>query len=51
MEHTGISSLTLSSLQAALRSGQFTPLEALESLESRIASVDPRVGGYLSRNL
>jgi aspartyl-tRNA(Asn)/glutamyl-tRNA(Gln) amidotransferase subunit A len=51
MEHTGISSLTLSSLQAALRSGQFTPLEALESLEARIASVDPRVGGYLSRNL
>lgn len=51
MQHPGIPSLTLSALQSALRSGAFTALEALESLEARIAAVDPRVGGYLSRNL
>jgi len=42
---------TLSSLQALFRSGEATPSEALEALESRIASVDPKIGGYLSRNL
>ena len=42
---------SLASLQALFRSGQATPLEALEALESRISTVDPLVGGYLSRNL
>lgn len=50
MESQSIPFLSLSSLQAALRSGEITSLEALESLEARIVSVDSRVGGYLSRN-
>jgi aspartyl-tRNA(Asn)/glutamyl-tRNA(Gln) amidotransferase subunit A len=51
MERPALHSLSLSALQSALRTGEFTALEALDSLEARIASVDPRVGGYLSRNL
>ena len=51
MERPALHSLSLSALQSALRAGEFTALEALDSLEARIASVDPRVGGYLSRNL
>ena len=51
MERQALHSLSLSALQSALRAGEFTALEALDSLEARIASVDPRVGGYLSRNL
>jgi len=51
MEHQELHSLSLSGLQTALRAGEFTALEALDSLEARIASVDPLVGGYLSRNL
>ncbi len=43
--------LSLSSLQARFRSGETTPSEALEALETRVAAVDPKVGGYLSRNL
>ena len=43
--------LSLSSLQARVRSGETTPSEALEALETRVAAVDPKVGGYLSRNL
>ncbi len=43
--------LSISALQTRLRSGETTPSAALEALESRIASVDPKVGGYLSRNL
>jgi aspartyl-tRNA(Asn)/glutamyl-tRNA(Gln) amidotransferase subunit A len=43
--------LSLSSLQAHFRSGEVSPSEALEALETRISSVDPKVGGYLSRNL
>lgn len=42
--------LTLTALQACLRSGDCSPTEALEALEQRIAHVDPKVGGYLSRN-
>jgi len=42
--------LTLTALQARLRSGDCSPTEALEALEQRIAHVDPKVGGYLSRN-
>ena len=42
--------LTLTSLQAHLRAGDCSPVDALEALEQRIAQVDPKVGGYLSRN-
>jgi aspartyl-tRNA(Asn)/glutamyl-tRNA(Gln) amidotransferase subunit A len=51
MEPQAIHSLSLTALQAALRAGEFTALEALEALEERIVAVDDRVGGYLSRNL
>ncbi|MEI6872323.1 MAG: amidase, partial [Verrucomicrobiota bacterium] len=43
--------LTLTEIQARLKAGDCSPLEALESLEQRISQVDPKVGGYLSRNL
>jgi aspartyl-tRNA(Asn)/glutamyl-tRNA(Gln) amidotransferase subunit A len=43
--------LSISSLQARLRSGEATPAAALEALENRISAVDPKIGGYLSRNL
>jgi aspartyl-tRNA(Asn)/glutamyl-tRNA(Gln) amidotransferase subunit A len=50
MEQSSLHTLSVTALQGALRAGVCTPLEALEALEARIASVDPRVGGYLSRN-
>ncbi len=43
--------LTLTEIQARLKAGICSPVEALESLEQRISQVDPKVGGYLSRNL
>jgi aspartyl-tRNA(Asn)/glutamyl-tRNA(Gln) amidotransferase subunit A len=43
--------LSVSALQSRLRSGATTASAALEALEERITSVDPKVGGYLSRNL
>jgi aspartyl-tRNA(Asn)/glutamyl-tRNA(Gln) amidotransferase subunit A len=43
-------SLSVAALQRQLRGHSVSPVEALEALEARIASVDPRVGGYLSRN-
>jgi aspartyl-tRNA(Asn)/glutamyl-tRNA(Gln) amidotransferase subunit A len=42
---------SLSELQTELRSGRVSALEALDAIEKRIESVDPRVGGYLSRNI
>lgn len=43
--------LSLTALQALLRSGETTSTAALEALENRISAVDPKIGGYLSRNL
>jgi aspartyl-tRNA(Asn)/glutamyl-tRNA(Gln) amidotransferase subunit A len=51
MESQAVPFLSVSALQAALRAGELTALEALDSLETRIVAIDPRVGGYLSRNL
>jgi aspartyl-tRNA(Asn)/glutamyl-tRNA(Gln) amidotransferase subunit A len=46
-----LTSLTVSQLQERLRAKELSPLEALESLEERIAKVDGSVRGYLSRDL
>lgn len=37
-------------LQTELRSRRISPLEALEAIEKRIQTVDPKIGGYLSRD-
>jgi len=43
-------SLSVSELQAQLRSRAVSPVEAVEALESRIAAVDPAICGYLARD-
>jgi aspartyl-tRNA(Asn)/glutamyl-tRNA(Gln) amidotransferase subunit A len=43
--------LSVFDLQTELRAGRVSPPEALEALEKRIQAVDPRIGGYLSRNV
>lgn len=45
-----LTELTISDLQAGFRSGAFSPVEALQSLEQKIASVDGEVGAYLARD-
>ena len=45
-----LTSLSASELQAKLRTREASPVEALTALEARIASVDGKVHGYLSRN-
>jgi aspartyl-tRNA(Asn)/glutamyl-tRNA(Gln) amidotransferase subunit A len=47
---SAITDLTISELQAGFRRGDFTPADAVRALEDRIASVDPSVGAYLSRD-
>ncbi len=42
--------LTVSELVAAYRSGTLTPVDAVDALEARIASVDPMVQAYLTRD-
>lgn len=46
-----LTSLTVSQLQERLRAKELSPVEALETLEQRIAQVDGSVRGYLSRDL
>jgi aspartyl-tRNA(Asn)/glutamyl-tRNA(Gln) amidotransferase subunit A len=43
--------LTVSELRAKLRSKEISPREVIESLEKRIAEVDPVIQGYLSRDV
>ena len=43
-------SLSVSELQVQLRSKAVSPVEAVEALESRIAAIDPAIGGYLARD-
>jgi aspartyl-tRNA(Asn)/glutamyl-tRNA(Gln) amidotransferase subunit A len=43
--------LSLSELRAAIAAREVSPLEALDALDQRIAKVDDKVHGYLSRNL
>ena len=45
-----LTSLSISALQEKLRAREASPVEALDALESRIASVDPSIHGYLSRD-
>ena len=45
-----LTSLSVSELQAQLRCKALSPVEALEALESRIATVDGAIGGYLARD-
>ena len=47
---SAITDLTISELQAGFRRGDFTPADAVRALEDRIATVDPSVGAYLSRD-
>ncbi len=44
-------SLSISELQARFRSGEVTPLDAVEALEARIAEVNGGLNGYLTRDL
>lgn len=43
-------SLSVSELQAQLRSKAVSPVEVLQALENRIAEVDPAICGYLARD-
>jgi aspartyl-tRNA(Asn)/glutamyl-tRNA(Gln) amidotransferase subunit A len=43
--------LSLSGLRAAIAAREVSPIEALDALDQRIAKVDDKVHGYLSRNL
>ena len=45
-----LTSLSVSELQAQLRSKAVSPVEALQALESRIATVDGSICGYLARD-
>lgn len=45
-----LTSLSISDLQSKFRSGEASPVEAVEALEARILAVDPQVHGYLSRD-
>lgn len=43
-------SLSISEVQKRLRAKEVSPAEVLEALEARIAGIDPKVQGYLSRD-
>ncbi len=45
-----LTSLSITELQSAFRSGKASPVEAVEALEARIAKIDPQIHGYLSRD-
>jgi len=47
---SALTDLTISELQLGFRKGDFTPVEALQALETRIAAVDGSIGAYLSRD-
>lgn len=42
--------LSLTEIQSGFRSGDFTPVEFLEAIEKRIATVDPVIGAFLERD-
>jgi aspartyl-tRNA(Asn)/glutamyl-tRNA(Gln) amidotransferase subunit A len=46
-----LTSLSVSDLQAKLRPREVSAPEAVRALEERIASVDPKIHGYLSRDV
>jgi len=45
-----LTSLSVTDLQARLRSKAVSPVEVLRALEERIGEVDPKIQGYLSRD-
>ena len=45
-----LTSLSIAELQAQFRSGAASPVEAIDALEARIAALDGRIHGYLSRD-
>src|SRR4029078_10272912 len=45
-----LGTLSVAELQQKFRSGEASPVEALDALEKRICAVDPRVHAYLSRD-
>jgi aspartyl-tRNA(Asn)/glutamyl-tRNA(Gln) amidotransferase subunit A len=45
-----IASLSIAELRRKLRASDLSPMEALDALEKRIAEVDSKVNGYLSRD-
>ena len=45
-----ITSLSIAALRRKLRARETSPAEVLDALEARIADVDPKVHGYLSRD-
>lgn len=45
-----LTDLSIIELQAGFRRGDFTPVDAVQALEDRIANVDGRIDAYLSRN-
>ncbi len=45
-----LTSLSITGLQQQFRTGAASPVEAIEALEARIAAVDARIHGYLSRD-
>ena len=48
MTATDLPALNIADLQALLRRREISPREVLESLQSRIAEVDPQIDAYLS---
>lgn len=48
MTATDLPALTIAELQAVLRRREVSPREVLDSLQARIAEVDPQIGAYLS---
>ncbi len=46
-----LTSLSVTELQSRLRAKEVSPVEVVEALEKRIAEVDPKIHGYLSRDL
>ena len=45
-----LTSFSITELQQQFRTGAASPVEAIDALEARIAAVDTRIHGYLSRD-
>src|ERR1700744_3619895 len=45
-----LTSLSVAEVQQKLRAREVSPVEGTRALESRIAAVDPKIHGYLSRD-
>src|SRR5471030_2671796 len=45
-----LTALSIAAVQQKLRAKEVSPAEVLRALEARIAHIDPRIHGYLSRD-